>query len=77
MDGLDTFNAFFFVIKNTEPPPLKFLLFFLPGINFIFMTIVFMEICDLFHQPTYYGLLVLVPGLNIALLWYLAYVELE
>jgi hypothetical protein len=68
---------FILLLKITERSYWSLLLFLIPGVNLILMVIIFKEICELLRQPAYYGFLILIPGLNIALLWYLAYVEFD
>jgi hypothetical protein len=68
---------FVLLLRITERSYWSLILFLIPGVNLIFLTIIFKEICELLRQPPYYSILILVPGLNIALLWYLAYVGFD
>jgi len=61
----------------TERSKWTLILFFIPLVNLVLLVVVFSEISELFQQSKYYGWLILVPGLNIALLWYLAYVGFD
>ena len=64
------------LLRMTERSNWALLVFFIPIANLVLLASIFMEICDMLHRPTWYGVLILVPGVNILLLWYLAYAEI-
>jgi hypothetical protein len=68
---------FVLLLRMTERSYWNLFIFLIPIVNLIFLTIIFKEICELLRQPPYYAVLILIPGLNIALLWYLAYVGFD
>jgi hypothetical protein len=54
--------------------PIWFLFFFFPLVNILAFLFVWMAIARRLQQPHWLGYFMLVPGVNVALLWYLALV---
>lgn len=62
----------FLVIRIAEKSPVWFLFFFFPGANLFAFLFVWMSIARRLEQSHRLGYLMLVPGVNLFVLWYLA-----
>ena len=62
----------FLLIRMAGKSLVWFLLFFLPVINLLAFLFAWMSIVRRLGQPRWFGYLMLVPGVNLLLLWYLA-----
>lgn len=62
----------FLVVRIAEKSSVWILCFFLPGVNLLAFLVVGMSIARRLEQPPWLGYLMLVPGANLIVLWYLA-----
>lgn len=78
----DTENAWFawvpilnviLMLQIAKKPLWWLLLFFIPGINLVFIILVWMEIAKLVGKPEWWGILTIVPLVNLVVPGYLAF----
>jgi class 3 adenylate cyclase len=69
---LPIINIFYWV-DMAKKPRWWYLMFLIPGVNLVFMTLTWMEMASLLNKSKWLGILVLIPGVNLAYVGYLAY----
>ncbi|HBO96497.1 MAG TPA: hypothetical protein DE315_06415 [Candidatus Omnitrophica bacterium] len=62
----------FLILRIANKSSVWFLFFFFPGINLIAFLFAWMSIARRLERPHWLGYLMLVPGVNVLILWYLA-----
>ncbi|MBF0533264.1 MAG: hypothetical protein HQL23_09270 [Candidatus Omnitrophica bacterium] len=62
----------FQLLHLSDKPFWWFILLFIPFVNLFVWVSIWKRICEFLRQPEYLSYLMLIPGVNLALVWYLA-----